>query len=76
MIKVHTAYNDIRFSITASKIVDAILAKVHPSERRYVTSALSDEYDSIQDAIEYTDEHHDYMLASDVQRVLTILKLN
>lgn len=76
MIKIHTPFNMIPFSTPALKLAKEAISKVHPTERRYVESAFSDEFDSIQDAIENTGEFHDYMLVSDVQRVLAILKLN
>jgi len=76
MIKIHTAFNDIPFSTPALKLAKEKIASVHPSERRYLESAFSDEYDSIKEAMEKGGEFHDYMLVSDVQRVLEVFNLN
>lgn len=75
MIKTNVTFSEIPFTSSALSLAKNTIAKVHPLKRQYVERALSNEFESIQEAIENTGEHHDYMLSSDVLRVLRVLNI-
>ena len=71
----NTTFNNVPFTTAALKLAKEKIASLKQKDRKYLEQALCHEYDTIQDSMQDGGEFHDYMLVSDVQRVLNILKI-